>query len=689
MSCRASALIAGALLFSSAVPAPLRAEDPQIGTVIRRVYSALVRIRVVTAEPQSGRMEKFQAAGSGFIITPEGHVVTNHHVAGNATHILCDLADRQTVEADLVATDPLSDVAVLKLRRDQLRNPHKRLAVAAWGESNGIRVGDPVFAMGSPAAVSQSVTRGIVSNTEMILPEMFGGSDSFRLEGESVGSIVKWIAHDARIFGGNSGGPLVDAEGRVIGINEIGLGSLGGAIPSDLARDVARQLIEHGRVRRSWLGVTVQPRFKFDQKGHGVLVSGVLPDSPAARAGVKPGDVITHLGGVPVDARVQEQLPQFNLMVMNIPIGKEVELQVLRDGQPVQLKLTTAERERVRGVPFELLNWGIVARDLTRMMALEHRRPNTKGVFVDSLRAGGPAAEAKPAVESEDVIVELEGAAVDNIAALRKRTEAIRKERADKGQIATDSNEPVPMIVSFERSGRRMMTVVYVGPEREPEHPATARKPWLAVDTQVLTRDLAKALGLEEKTGVIVTRLYPGLAGEKAGLKRGDIILAMDGNSVDASQPEHGQLFETMISRYPPDSTVELQVIRGGKELKLSAKLEIPPPSSSRMKRWKCPVCEFAARNLAFEDRVVKELGKDLSGVLVIDVQRAGWASLAGLQQDDIILRVDGQPIPDVTTLAGVMKKLAAEKKKTIIFFVRRGPQTLFLEFQPKWEEKG
>jgi serine protease Do len=683
---RALALVACALMV---VLTAVRGEDPQIDNVIKRVYSALVRIRVVTTTPLGGRLEKFQAAGSGMIITPEGHVVTNHHVAGNATHVLCDLAGRQTVEADLVATDPLSDVAVVKLRREQLRDPTKPLAVASWGDSSKIGVGDPVFALGSPAAVSQSVTRGIVSNTEMIMPEMFGGNDAFRLEGESVGSIVKWIAHDARIFGGNSGGPLVNADGQVIGINEIGLGSLGGAIPSNLARDVAQQLIQHGHVKRSWIGVEVQPRFKSDKKGSGILVSGVVPGSPAASGGVKPGDVITRFDGNPVDAHVQEQLPQFNLMVMNVPIGKQVDLEVLREGKPVKLSVTTAVRERAQGVPVELLNWGMVCRDLTRMMALEHLRPDTKGVFVESLRAGGPAAEAKPAFEAKDVIVELEGGPVDNIAALRKRTEEIRKQRVAKGQIANDSDEPAPMVVAYERGRRRMMTVVYVGPEREPEHPATARKPWLAVDTQVLTRDLAKALGLEDKTGVIVTRLYPAHVGEKAGLRCGDVILAIDGTAVDASQPEHSQLFETMISRYAPDSTVELQVARGGKEQKLTAKLEIPPPPPSRMKRWKCPICEFGVRNLAFEDRASKGLDKTVTGVLVTEVQRAGWASLAGLQPDDIILSIDNQAMADVKAVEAFMKKVALEKKKYVVFFVRRGPRTLFLEFQPKWEEKG
>jgi serine protease Do len=434
--------------------------------------------------------------------------------------------------------------------------------------------------------------------------------------------------------------------------------------------------------------VELQPRFKFDQKGSGILVSAVIPGSPAAAAGIKPGDVITHFEGAKVDARLQEQLPQFNLLVMSVPVGKKVDLELARAGDPIQVTVTTAERERARGIPVELLNWGIVARNLTRMMALEHRRPDTKGVFVESLRPGGPAAEAKPAFESNDVLVELEDRPIDNITTLRKHGEEIRKLRIEKGQIAKESNEPVPMAVAFERGGQRMMTVVHVGPEREAEHPATARKPWLAIDTQVLTRDLATALGMADKTGVIVTRLYPGRAGEKAGLKRGDIILAVDGTPVDASQPEHSQLFETMISRHSADSTVELQVIRGGKEHKLTAMLEVPPLAPSRMKRWKCPVCEFTVRNLAFEDRVAKQLEKDVVGVLVVSVQRAGWASLAGLQTDDIILSVDGQPTEDVKNMEAIMKKVAAQKEKHTVIFVRRGPHTRFLEFEPKWEEK-
>ena len=189
-------------------------------------------------------------------------MLTNHHVAGRTRSITCTLANREEVPADLVGTDPLSDLAVLKLR------PAKPAVypAAVFGDSSKLRVGDPVLALGSPLALSQSVTMGIVSNTEMILPGMFWPFNRMTLDGEDVGSIVRWIGHDAPIFGGNSGGPLVNLAGEVVGVNEISLG-LAGAIPADLAREVSAALIREGRVRRSWIGLDVQPRLKNDRLG--------------------------------------------------------------------------------------------------------------------------------------------------------------------------------------------------------------------------------------------------------------------------------------------------------------------------------------------------------------------------------------------------------------------------------------
>ena len=230
---------------------------------IQKVYPALVRIYVVAEEPEGGRMQRMRAAGSGAIISPDGYVVTNHHVAGNATRITCNLANGDEVEATRVGTDPLADIAVLKLKLETRKHPDVPLAVATWGDSNRLKVGDVVLAMGCPMAVSQSVTQGIVSNTQMIMPRYLEGQ--FRLDGEDVGQIVRWIGHDAVIFGGNSGGPLVNLQGEIVGINEIGLGSLGGAIPANLAREVVHQLIEHGRVSRSWIGLEFQHRLKSDK----------------------------------------------------------------------------------------------------------------------------------------------------------------------------------------------------------------------------------------------------------------------------------------------------------------------------------------------------------------------------------------------------------------------------------------
>src|SRR5262249_21673747 len=216
-----------------------------IQRAVGAVYPALVRIHVVTEEGENGRMRKYRATGSGTIISEEGYVLPKPHVAGRGTRIVCRLSNREEVDAILVGTDPLSDLAVLKLDLSSRRDPKARLPFAKFGDSDKLKVGDVVLAMGSPAGLSQSVTKGIVANTAMISP---GGGGGFTLDGEKVGELVRWIGHDAVIFPGNSGGPLVNLRGEIVGVNEVGIGSLGGAIPGKLAQTVARALIAQGRV---------------------------------------------------------------------------------------------------------------------------------------------------------------------------------------------------------------------------------------------------------------------------------------------------------------------------------------------------------------------------------------------------------------------------------------------------------
>lgn len=193
---RALVTILSALTFLPAAAAAQVADRAAIDRAIAAVYPSLVRISVVAIEHDEGREIKVEGSGSGTIITPDGYVVTNHHVAGRTRRIVCTLPNREEVPADLVGTDPLSDIAVLKLRPATPRT----FPAAAFGRSSALTRGEPVLAMGSPLSVSQSVTLGVISNTELIMPRMF--QTGVAIDGENVGTIVRWLGHDAAIFPG-------------------------------------------------------------------------------------------------------------------------------------------------------------------------------------------------------------------------------------------------------------------------------------------------------------------------------------------------------------------------------------------------------------------------------------------------------------------------------------------------------
>lgn len=646
-----------------------------IQSAIAKVYPALVRINVVTSYPSEGRLSKEEAAGSGVIISAEGHVITNHHVAGKARRAVCRMPDGEEIEATLVGSDALADIAVLKLDLAGRKNPAKPLPVAVFGDSSQVHVGDRVLAMGSPMGMTQTVTLGIVSNTALMLP-VFAES-SLENDGEQTGSLVRWIGHDASIFAGNSGGPLVSFAGEIIGINEVGVARIGGAIPADLAQSVAKQIVEFGAVKRSWVGASCQALLKGSPVEKGVLVSAVSAKSPAAQAGMHPGDFLLSFDGVATDARIREDIPNVNRIVQSTPIGKAVPVVVLRDGKEVALTLTTEARDKALGKDVEFHSWGMTAEDLTRLSALERRRPDSNGVLVGSLRPGGPASEAKPPLQGGDIVVAVNGKPVANAEALRAACDELTK-----GQ-----QESVALLIQFDREFLHLMTVVKVGKESSKEEPALAKKAWFSAKTQVLTQDLAKALKLEGKTGVRVTRVFPGRSAEKAGLQVGDVLLQLDGDLIEASRPEDGEVLSTLIRQRRIGDEAAFDVMRDGKALQIKVALEAPPTNGNELKHYEDVDFEFSARDLTYEERLDEQVAESEGGVLIDMVQRAGWAALARVRSGDVLIAIDGAPIANAEALEATLKQTKARTPKLVVFFVKRGIQTMYLELEPIWEK--
>lgn len=665
-------LFAGtALQAAQRPPANVRAIVDQ---AIARLRPSLVRIQVVFTEYREGRELKMQAVGSGAIITKEGHIITNHHVAGHAVRIICTLWDREEVEAELVGTDPLTDIAIIKLKPERPRE----FVPAGFGDSAKMAVGDSVLAMGSPMALSQSVTLGIVSNKEMTMPKMFGSAGRFRLEGEDVGSLVRWLGHDAAIYGGNSGGPLVNLAGEIIGINEIRFG-LSGAIPGNLARKVADELIARGKVRRSWVGLDVQPQFKHlgEEASRGVLISGVIADSPAARAGLQPGDLMVKLDGKETTARYEEELPDFMRLVTSLPIGQEVPAEVLRAGKPISLRLTPIERGELNPPEHELMQWGLTVRDLSFLLAREMKRTNQNGVLVTSVRPGGPSGDAKPALDNRDVVTEVNGKAVSSVKGLQALTETLTEGKT----------EPTPVIVSFERDTRRYLTVVNVGVQELRDPGLEVTKAWVPIETHVISRDIAKQLHKPDLKGVYVTQVYANTAAEKAGLRPGDFITAVDDQKLTASGPQDDDDFAALIRQYDIGANVQLHILRGEETLTVPIELARSPKLRREMKKYRNDDFEFTARDVAFFDVAQEQWAPGQGGALVEDVKSGSWAELGSLYIGDLILEVDGQPVKDIESLKSIMADIAKMKKPFVIIKVRRGIHTAFLELEPAWKK--
>ncbi len=653
-----------ALAMASVSSAVAQTLDKAIGGV----KPALVRIFVVESSYEQGRESLEQAAGSGVIISKDGYVVTNHHVAGWAKRIFCTLSTKERVEATLVGTDALTDISVLKLRSKQTEYPF-----APWGDSSKLKVGDYVYAMGSPLALSQSVTRGVVSNTELTMPD-FAGPGAMTLDGEDVGSMVLWIGHDAKISPGNSGGPLVNTEGEVVGINEIEFG-LGGAIPSNIAKEVAEQIIAKKEVTRAYFGISVQPLLQSYPGESGILVSDVLADTPAAAAGLKSGDVITKIGDAAVYCRYSEQMPAYNRLVAGLPIGKAVAITILRSGKEEQLSIIPKVRQNAWDKPKELKPWGLCITNITDQDKIDMKLTSTDGVLVYSVSPSGAAGMAKPALDEGDIVTHLNGKLIKNVDEFNKATSDL-----------TVKSVPVNVLVTLIREGETLVTVATLGNKETEDKGLETRKPSLGVGTQVLSPEIAKALGADGRTGFRVTRVGKGSSADKAGLKVGDLLLSVDGIALEASQPEDSEELSELIRQYEIGATVKVVILRGASKQAVQVKLTEPDPSARDMERYKDTNFEFTARDITSKDRALRNLDGKATGVWVEEVLSGGWAALGKLKTGDLIQEVNGQAVANVKELKSLLTSLAASKTRFTVLKVLRSEGISYVEIETDWQ---
>lgn len=302
--------------------------DPQMDEQLREFFE---RFLPPGMSPFNGQpMEReAQSLGSGFIIDPDGYIVTNNHVISEATEIKVLLSDETQLDAEIIGRDSKTDIALLKVKAN------KKLPYVKLGDSDESRVGDWVIAIGNPFGLGGTVTAGIISA---------------RARNINAGPFDDFIQTDASINRGNSGGPLFNIDGEVIGINTAIFSPSGGsigigfAVPTALADTVIEQLKEHGRTFRGWLGVKIQTvtdeiaESLGMRNARGALIAEISPDGPAEKAGLRVGDVILQFDGRKVDE--MQELPR---MVAETKIGKAVEVEVLRDGDREEFTVTLGE----------------------------------------------------------------------------------------------------------------------------------------------------------------------------------------------------------------------------------------------------------------------------------------------------------------------------------------------------------
>ena len=374
------------------------------------IKPAVVHIEVVK---KTGQI-KYKSMASGLVVDRKGFILTNDHVVNDAKSVTVTLPSKIEYPAEIIGTDKQTDLALIKIVTEE------ELFVAKLGNSDDVQVGEWVIAVGNPFGFDRTVSLGIVSGKGRVLANL-------PIETQLINDFIQT---DAAIDPGSSGGPLVNLRGEVIGINSIGFGrGQGFTIPMNTANDVKDKLLISGTIQRGWLGVAIQPlsrdyaRYFDDPEREGILIADIIPDSPAQKAGLLPGDIVVEYNGEKISAEKEDDLNKFRVLVSQTEVGAPARLKIARDGKDTSITIEISKQPKVKADEFEA-EWGITVKEITDAMYRQNMLQDREGVMVSFVEVGGVASTAL--LREGDVIKKVEALEIKSLDDFKASVEQVK-----------------------------------------------------------------------------------------------------------------------------------------------------------------------------------------------------------------------------------------------------------------------